>query len=153
PERDRLTSYDRLVEWAIDAGVFSRETGDTVRAASRRSPKRRDAALDSALRLRAVLRRVLPAIAAGERDAAALTHFDAYVERALAQRAIVRETTRRGARRGSTHLDWGWRDPASLEAIEWAVVWSAATLVVSRDAPRLRVCGGDDCGWMFVDRS
>src|SRR5262247_2630147 len=107
PERDRLTSYDRLVEWAIDAGVFSRETGETVRAASRRSPKRRDAALDSAVRLRAVLRRVLRAIATGERDDAALTHFDAYVERALAQRAIVRETTRRGARRGSSHLDWG----------------------------------------------
>jgi predicted RNA-binding Zn ribbon-like protein len=152
PERDRLTSYDRLVEWAIDAGVVSRELGAALRAASRRSPKRRDAALDSAVRLRAVLRRVLRAIATGQSDDAALTDFDPYVERALAQRTIVRENARRGSR-ATIRLDWAWRDADSLDAIEWAIVWSAASLIVSDDAGRLRVCGGDDCGWMFVDRS
>lgn len=154
PERDRLTSYDRLVEWATGAGVVSREAGEALRAVARRSPRSRDAALATALRLRAVLRRVLGAVASKREDAAALADLDAFVGLALAQRTIVRERMpRRGARRAAGRLDWGWRLPDSLDAIVWAVAWSAASLLVSDDAERLRVCGGDDCGWMFVDQS
>jgi len=154
PERDRLTSYDRLVEWATGAGVVSREAGEALRVVARRTPRSRDAALATAQRLRAVLHRVIGAVASKREDDAALADLDAFVALALAERTIVRERMPgRGARRAASHLDWGWRIPDSLDAIVWAVVWSAAALLVSDDAERLRVCGGDDCGWMFVDQS
>jgi predicted RNA-binding Zn ribbon-like protein len=104
--------------------------------------------------LRDVLQRVLSAVASKREDDDALADLDAFVVLALAQRTLVHEHTRKRApRRAPAHLAWGWRNPESLDAIVWAVAWSAASLLVSDDAARLRVCGGDDCGWMFVDRS
>jgi predicted RNA-binding Zn ribbon-like protein len=40
-----------------------------------------------------------------------------------------------------------------LDSIVWPVLWSAASLIVSDEASRIRICGGPDCGWMYVDRS
>ena len=154
PERDRLTSYDRLVEWATGAGVVSREAGEALRASARRSPRLRDAALATAQRLRGVLHRVVGAVASKREDDAALADLDAFVALALAERTLVRERTpKRVSRRAASQVDWGWRTPDSLDVIVWALAWSAASLLVSDDAARLRVCGGDDCGWMFVDQS
>ena len=49
---------------------------------------------------------------------------------------------------------WDWRGRGEdLESVLWPVVWSAAALLTSAEAERLRVCGGPDCGWMYVDRS
>jgi predicted RNA-binding Zn ribbon-like protein len=33
------------------------------------------------------------------------------------------------------------------------VLWSAASLLQSDEIGNVRVCDGDDCGWMYVDRS
>jgi len=35
----------------------------------------------------------------------------------------------------------------------WPVAWDAFQLLLSPDAERLRVCGGENCGWAYVDRS
>jgi predicted RNA-binding Zn ribbon-like protein len=49
---------------------------------------------------------------------------------------------------------WRWRGEGSdLRALVWRVLWSAASLLRSDEIGNLRVCGGDDCGWMYVDRS
>jgi len=152
--RDRLTSYDRLVEWGEGAGILSRAVAEELRAAARHSAKRRDDALTSALGLRLTLQQLFGAVAAGAKDAQGLANFDRYLERAFAARTLAYDTSSRGrARRASAELHWTWRDASSLDFIIWTVTWSAATLLVSPDANRLRVCGGDDCGWMFVDRS
>jgi predicted RNA-binding Zn ribbon-like protein len=150
--RDRLTSYERLVAWAEGAGVVSRDAARALLAAGR-STKQRDAALASCRQLRATLQRVFAAVASNRVDAEALTELNRFVELALAQRTLVYGGAKGRARRAHSHLDWAWRDGDSLDVILWTVTWRAATLLVSPDAHRLRVCGGDDCGWMFVDRS
>jgi predicted RNA-binding Zn ribbon-like protein len=35
----------------------------------------------------------------------------------------------------------------------WPVIWAAANLLKSDELSQVRVCDGDDCGWMYVDRS
>ena len=51
-------------------------------------------------------------------------------------------------------MQWSWREIGdSLDSPLWPVVWSAAVLLVSEEAGRIRMCGGQDCGWMYVDRS
>jgi predicted RNA-binding Zn ribbon-like protein len=40
-----------------------------------------------------------------------------------------------------------------LDSVIWPVLWSAASLIVSDEASRIRICGGPDCGWIYVDRS
>jgi predicted RNA-binding Zn ribbon-like protein len=48
----------------------------------------------------------------------------------------------------------GWpRAGHALESPLWSVAWSAARLLASDDAKRIRRCGGIDCGWYYVDRS
>ncbi|MGH7627861.1 MAG: CGNR zinc finger domain-containing protein [Gemmatimonadales bacterium] len=48
----------------------------------------------------------------------------------------------------------GWRGLATeLEGPLWPVVWSAARLLTSEEAARIRRCAGPECGWMYVDRS
>jgi predicted RNA-binding Zn ribbon-like protein len=49
---------------------------------------------------------------------------------------------------------WQWRDQDSdPRAVVWPVIWSAAELLRSSDVKNVRICDGDDCGWMYVDRS
>ena len=70
---------------------------------------------------------------------------------ALAQLQLVGVTSESV---GGPALQWSWRDAADrLDSIIWPVVRSAADLLVSDEAARIRVCGGPDCGWMYVDRS
>jgi predicted RNA-binding Zn ribbon-like protein len=50
---------------------------------------------------------------------------------------------------------WRWRvsGDASGERILWKVARSAAKLLTSDEARAIRVCPGENCGWVFVDRS
>ena len=51
-------------------------------------------------------------------------------------------------------LRFEWRDAAQrLESPLWPVVRAAAALLTSPALARLRQCGGDDCGWLFLDGS
>jgi predicted RNA-binding Zn ribbon-like protein len=51
-------------------------------------------------------------------------------------------------------MRWSWRESGdSLDSPLWPVVWSAAMLLVSEEVGRIRICGGQDCGWVYVDRS
>jgi predicted RNA-binding Zn ribbon-like protein len=55
---------------------------------------------------------------------------------------------------GEPAFAWRWRgmgdDPA---AMLWPVLRAAAELLTSPESMRLHVCAGEDCGWMYVDRS
>ncbi len=49
---------------------------------------------------------------------------------------------------------WTWADdPNALDRMLWPLVRSAAELLVTGDLSRVRVCGGERCGWLFVDTS
>ena len=51
-------------------------------------------------------------------------------------------------------LRWEWRGAAArLESPLWPVARAAAALLTSPELARLRQCGGDDCGWLFLDGS
>ena len=58
-----------------------------------------------------------------------------------------------GGEHGSRY-GWSWRDQDSdPRAVAWPVIWSAAELLRSVEVGQVRICDGDDCGWMYVDRS
>ncbi|MBA3691880.1 MAG: CGNR zinc finger domain-containing protein [Acidobacteria bacterium] len=49
---------------------------------------------------------------------------------------------------------WKWNvGDESLDYMLWRVAQSAAEILTSGDLTRLRQCGGDHCGWMFLDTS
>jgi predicted RNA-binding Zn ribbon-like protein len=150
-EQDRLTDFGRLIQWAEGAGLVSAKAAGALRTQARARPREAEAAYRNGLRVRAVLERLFRAIAGGEPAGDALDDFNRLLGQALER---MRVTPASGKRRAGRALQLGWRaEEDSLDSIIWPVVWSAALLIVSEEATRIRICGGPDCGWMYVDRS
>jgi predicted RNA-binding Zn ribbon-like protein len=149
-ENDRLTDYGRLTRWAEGAGILSTQAARALRSRAEARPREAEAAYRLSLRVREVLERLFGAIARGESPGDALDDFNGLLRLSLADMQVIAA----GKTRRVRGLELGWRELGeSLDSIVWPVVWSAASLVVSEEAARIRTCGGADCGWMYVDRS
>ena len=140
PENERLTDYARLTRWAEGAGLVSKAEGERLRRAGVAHPREALAAYDAAIQLRSVLQRLY-----GKRSD--WREFNELLGRALRQLRVS------PPRKGQLAAEWEWHDIESLESLLWPVTWSAAILLTSEEAGRIRVCAGPDCGWMYVDRS
>ena len=152
PERDRLGSYNRLVEWATAAGLLDEQEASRLQ---RRAVSRGTESADvhaRALALRWTLKRLVDALADDSRDATAarvaLDDLNWFVAESLSHaRLAFPDAGRSGPR-------WTWaREPDRLDAFLWPIVRAAAELIASPESSRLRVCPGLDCGWAYVDRS
>lgn len=145
PDFERLTSYERLTRWAEGAGLLSAADAKGLRQQAAAHPRKAKAAYEGARWLRWVLQRLFEKIAAGEPPGPALDELNEMLSEALRHLRVA--TTGEGG-------GWDWRGRGEdLESVLWPVIWSAATLLTSTEADRLRVCGGPECGWMYVDRS
>jgi predicted RNA-binding Zn ribbon-like protein len=52
------------------------------------------------------------------------------------------------------HLEWSWSGAEQLAEIPlWKLAQSAADLLLSSDAERVKDCGDPDCRWLFLDTS
>src|SRR5688572_26861768 len=143
---ERLTDYPRFVEWAQGAGLVSAAAAGGLRRAALRRPGEARKALRAVHHAREVIQRALTRRATkgapGGQDLAAL---NALLSEAVSHLELV-------PAQGGAEL--GWRGiSAELRGPLWPVVWSAAHLLASDHAERIRVCAGKDCGWMYVDRS
>ena len=146
---ERLESYERLTRWAEEAGVMSPRLAATLRRRAEGNRREGEAAYRSALRAREVLSRLFREIAEGGGSAEALNDFNRLLAPALRHLRVTPSSPGEGLQ-----LQLGWADrEQKLESLLWPVLWSAASLITSDEASRIRVCGGEDCGWMYVDRS
>ncbi len=150
PEHDRLTDYGRLTRWAEGAGVLSPAEAAALRARARAHPKEAEAAYRNALEVRGVLQRLFTAVAEGQSEREILDEFNRVLARTVVRMRVASDAARS---RREPRYEIAWREAGRLESILWPVVWSAASLMLSGDAGRIRVCGGPDCGWIYVDRS
>ena len=151
PEQERLTDFDRLTEWAEGAGVLSPKFAAALRRKAAAKPREAEAVHRRTLQARQVLARVFGAIAQGKPAGDGLNDFNRLLGQALEHMRVAPAT---GGRAGGSKLRLGWEDLESrLDSVIWPVVWSAASLIASDEAAQIRICGGPDCGWMYVDRS
>ena len=147
---ERLMDFDRLTRWAEGAGVLPPKTGAALRRRAAAKPREAEGAYRAALHARQVLQRVFSAIAEGKRAGDELDDFNRLLGHALEHMRMVPATGRAGGRK----LRLGWEQlETRLDAVIWPVLWSAASLIASDEASQIRICGGADCGWMYVDRS
>lgn len=145
-ERDRFTDYGRVVEWARGANIITSADARRLTVASGRHPRQTNAALDAARASRDVLHDVFSSVVAGRAVPSALDRLNELVAGVATHGRIVRDASGR--------LTRGWDALGETpESVLWPVVWAASELLVSADAARLRMCAGDDCGWLYVDRS
>jgi predicted RNA-binding Zn ribbon-like protein len=149
PEDERLDTYEQVTRWAEGAGVLGAAAGRRLRRIASERPRAAAAAVEYAHQGRETLHDLFGAIARGESPGAALPRFN----RLLAD-AMERLEVAPAGDRGQAGYDWHWRGQDSdLRAVVWPVIWSAASLLQSDEVGSIRVCDGDDCGWMYVDRS
>jgi predicted RNA-binding Zn ribbon-like protein len=107
-------------------------------------------AVEYARQTRVTLRELFGALARSESPGPALPRFNQLLAEAMARLELVPGPGTRGA----AGYRWHWRgqeqDP---RGVMWPVIWAAANLLESEELSQVRVCDGDDCGWMYVDRS
>jgi predicted RNA-binding Zn ribbon-like protein len=149
PEQERLVEPGDLVRWAVGAGLLEQGQADRLARALARHPRDAQRALEQARLTRLVLHDLFGALASGRPTDAALARFNRLLSGALARTVVVRTGPR-----GRPAFAWDWMELAERpDAVLAPVLWSAAQLLTSTDVDRLRICGGPDCGWMYVDRS
>jgi predicted RNA-binding Zn ribbon-like protein len=149
PDDERLTDYERFLDFAEGAGVIDGEKGERLREAAAREPYEAARALERVLHFRDALERVVTSAirpeSRGREHDQALGTLNDVLRSALTQLQLGRSVH-------GVALVWsGLGD--SLESPLWPLAWSAAELLASEEQTRLRVCAGPDCGWVYVDRS
>jgi predicted RNA-binding Zn ribbon-like protein len=141
---EKLTDNDSLMAWAVHAGVLS---GSQIRRVAMKSRARRDEnrLVLRALALREGIYRVFKSIVDRTTPPAA--------DLELLNREIGE--ARRHERLHFTGGRFEWEsvggDPG--EIVLWQVARSAGELLTSGNLSRIRECGGEDCGWLFLDTS
>ncbi|MFL5447053.1 MAG: CGNR zinc finger domain-containing protein [Gemmatimonadales bacterium] len=147
PKDERLGDYQRLTRWAEGSGVLSPQLGAKLRRRAAGRPTEASAAYRGALRAREILRRLFLELAGGSASPGAVADFNRILAPALQHLRVTPPGT-------APRLQLGWENEENrLDSVLWPVLWSAASLISSEEASRIRVCGSEDCGWMYVDRS
>ncbi len=143
---DELADCEGLVSWCERRGVLSRGLARRYRERARRRPASARAAATRARDLRGLIYRVLRTVGTGHTPTADdLRELSGWLRRCAGARELVVTT---GA------VSWDWRiDPARADHILAPVAWSLADLLVAPELGRVRLCDGDECGWLFVDAS
>ena len=147
--RENLHTYADFLSWCCQAALVNEATAKELATQAARCPEEAAAVLTRAIELREAIYQI----------------FAAVVERrgvATADVALLNRELGTGLRRlcvaagkGKNAFDWAWtKDPCVLDQPLGPVVRAAAELMVSHDQLRqVHCCGGDNCGWLFIDSS
>ncbi len=145
--QERISDYPALVEWGVGAELFGRTEAARLLAEAEARPAEAAAASARAKALRDAVYRIFEGV--GEGKAPATDDLDV-LNAALGECAV-----RRRLRQTSQGLCWTWAEApeADLDWMLWPVAYSAAELLTSSSADRVKACPGEGCGWIFVDQS
>jgi predicted RNA-binding Zn ribbon-like protein len=143
---DKLGSYTDLLAFARHAGLLEARVARELGRLAERRPRAAAQAHARALAWREALYRTLAALMLGRPPAPAdLAAVEAEIALARGHEGL---SHRNGA------LAWEWRAPeAALDSPLWPLCRAAAALITSPLCERMRQCGGEDCGWLFLDQS
>lgn len=144
--QDKLEGYADLAAWSARAGLLTdKEAGQLIRLAESQ-PKAAQAVFQRGLNLRqAIYRLFKSASEAWQPDASDIEKLNEELSIARSHERLVR------ARNG---FEWGWTDRGeSLDCMLWQLAQSTADLLTSSDLGRVGQCGGERCGWFFMDTS
>jgi predicted RNA-binding Zn ribbon-like protein len=143
---DKLAAYTDLVAWGRHTGSIGEPEARRLLRLAEGRPREAADVLERALLFREALHRTLRWLMLGRRpDPRDLSLLNAEIGTARARESLT--ASRDGLR-------WEWPDAGEqLDSPLWPVSRSAGALLTSGDLSRLRQCGGERCGWLFLDRS
>jgi predicted RNA-binding Zn ribbon-like protein len=143
---EKLNDYLDLLAWGRCAGALTNAEAETLTHESSQHPKEAAAVFHRAIRLREAMYHICRAkFSHKQPNEADLLVLNEELRWARGAEQLVFEKAR---------FDWRWSTPDSaLDRVIWPVARSAAEFLTQDDLSRLRQCGGDDCGWIFLDTS
>ncbi len=141
-----LTSYDEWLTWVRASGVIRPSAVASLAAKGHRHPARAARALAEVIELRELVYRVFAAIARDRAPSAA------DLSRLHRTRIAALGAAEPQWKRGEFSLDWAHRRPDLLGAVH-PLMLAASELLNSPSLARLRQCGNNPCGWLFLDQS
>jgi predicted RNA-binding Zn ribbon-like protein len=141
-----LTSYADLAAWVGQAGVIDGDHAARLKNLADAQPESAVDALQRATTVREVIYRLLLGVIRQESpDVADVAAFN---------RALADAPARTQIMAADGHYHWQWSTEVdSLDDPLWRVVWAAADLLTSDQMAQVKVCEGDECGWVFLDTS
>jgi predicted RNA-binding Zn ribbon-like protein len=143
---EKLRDYGDLIAWSEHVGIISRDKAVKLSEAADLQSTEAAVVLSRALTLREALFRVMKSfLGESEPRQPDLDVLNGELSEARSHEQLAR---------GGDWLVVEWRtDPVALDQLLWPVVRSAAELLTSEELRRLRECEGEDCGWLFLDKS
>jgi predicted RNA-binding Zn ribbon-like protein len=143
---ESLGSYDDLLRWSRQARSLPAADLDELERLAQERPRTTRTVFKRALALRETLYRIFSRLA----DSKEPTEEDLRLLNATLPGAMRRLEIRE--RRGA--FTWVWGGPSqALDRPLWPVIRSAAELLTSPEANRIRECAAETCSWLFVDSS
>ncbi len=144
--QDWLDGYPRLLEWAEKAGLLPRDALRALAEMARNEPAEASRALRRAKQLRDALFVIVTAmIAAKTPPADALTLLNKHWHAGAAAHALRNE-------KYDLRMDLR-AEAIDLDLIASLVAWRFVEFVLPEPRERLRLCQGNNCAWLFIDRS
>jgi predicted RNA-binding Zn ribbon-like protein len=143
---DKLAGYADLVAWGRHTDSVGETDARRLARLAEDHPREAVGVLNRVLVFREALHRTLRSLMLGRAaEAPDLSLLNAEIAAARGHEVLAPDSGR---------LRWEWRDVGErLESLLWPVSRAAAALLTSGDLSRLRQCGGERCGWLFLDRS
>jgi predicted RNA-binding Zn ribbon-like protein len=143
---EHLIGFEHLVLWSAHAGAITVDGADALRALATREPATTHAALDRALALRRTLHRLFSALAHGAKAP----------PEALAGLNAALVPSHHNQQLAESAGGFVWRYPAphlTADGPLAPITRSAADVLLTTPLDRIKQCPGQDCGWLFIDRS
>ena len=143
---DKIESYTDLVAWSVHAGTLAENEARGLLRIAKSNPSAANSVFKTGISLRETLYRIFTSIIGGlspNKD-----DVDVLNRELATARAHERLTQK------EDRFVWT-RDDGSktLDSVLWPIVRSASELLTSDELLRVRQCGGESCGWLFLDTS
>jgi len=141
-----LLTYHDLLSWAQRAGVLAGSEVMRLEQQAGEQPEAAKKALARAIAMReAIYRLFLCAIRQQAPDPSDLAAFN---------RALAGAPSRSGViyRQGTYQWQLSAKS-AGLDGVLWRLLWGTADLLTSDRLAQVKLCAGEDCGWLFLDAS
>ncbi len=143
--RDKFSTYRDLVAWSRQADLLQAEDESRLIEKAKRNPGEAETALKEATKLREVIYRIFAAVAE--------EHTPAKVDIQKFNKKLAEAMTHARIEPLPGGFAWRWEESDALDQMTWPIARSAADLLTSHELERVKTCGSDDCGWLFVDTS
>jgi predicted RNA-binding Zn ribbon-like protein len=142
-----LPGYTDLLMWGKAAGLLNPESEKRLQEIAREKPGKSDEYHRYAIQVREAIYRIFSHHYAGQPiPPDDLVLLNSIVREAMAHRQLVQS---------GNEFQWSWSpDIDGINLIIWPVAFSAAHLLASPTAARVRECEDDrGCGYLFIDQS